>query len=1224
LRLRLLPESKLVILLARQRLKHAHDWACRKRSCKAYQCLIQDVSNHALCVEEVGVDAAKYKMKLFSRFILAAALGFFPHLVQAQTALRSSINNDLAPVRPDSIVQVAAESQGLQLVLPEQVPASGTFWWVMPGGMALPTPCPPQDLSGAIYQIADGQFLVDKTGGQVEVNSRRLGLQAQVTSSIVASEVVSQADALVNLITQVQTTTENQEVESVLLASSLDVSGPPIPGDGGSGDGSSGNTNSYPICTFDHTQLWLEITNVSNGWTYLNLHNATNQVYAIRSTTNLLTPLTNWPVETEVWPTDTNCMPFTIQNLNRQDVFLRAEDWTEVTENGNATPDWWLWKYFGTTAWSDTNLDSQGNTFLSDYQQTNDPNIIRFTIETTHDYVNTGLVPMQLNLTAGNPNYYAVLVNGQPTNWLPFVSTNLTVDLGSTDGVYDVCVGLRGLPADATQTWNDYRYTLDTVPPLVVITNLAALSGSRPFIDPAGYTTKALSYLTFEVTGADGTITHDEGSVTDQDCNPADMCHTTNHFVCLDVALTLGTNQIAVNAVDWAGNVTVTNFNYIFDTNGDTTPPAIALVWPQDGMEVSGSSFTLRGTLDDDTAKVFGQWTDTNGVTQMVGGLVERGGQFWLDNLPLNSGTNIITVMATDAAGNVMTTNLSLLKSDVMLAMNAVGASQLNQVWVDVTGAISDPTYAVWVNGVQGTNNGDGTWSAANVPVTSGGTASFDLTGYPPDYVPSGASWTNFAVVQTAYPNPMPADSTQAHVDWDKPDVVYVKENKFKVISYEDTLYYDGSGTDDQSWAQGSGGHWNINDTGADTTAYLNDWPGDAGDMPVVSGLGSYQFDDVNEYTNQNIGVPNVEWIDSAVASGVDRAESRDNDIIPITWAATGGKVVELFTGGKAQRQSKSLFILSQTLMQLKYSVWAERGLYAGDIAPQQITLGAYGNLDSDGTLTVTAGNGQHVVITPHAPGNWYGGNLPSQTKYSPSSWTWYPALTNTNRDRTTVGVGEQVDLFGMPVDTAWTTSAGSLSATNGNVTTFTAPSNAPSGGVIATVIGTCKTASMAVLFNVVPPSGIDHAKIIATNHYSIGVAGAGMGNAIWIAPTSVSFYRVEIVEVGEPATNVTGYFTNFPPSDLDHRTHGADHWFYLTADNKWSDTAAIGPLLPPWLSGEFSWTIPANWKVGESGSTNFMNGWTQVFEIDWNGTVSINKFENTIVRDTNDVINPK
>jgi hypothetical protein len=48
-------------------------------------------------------------------------------------------------------------------------------------------------------------------------------------------------------------------------------------------------------------------------------------------------------VETEVWPTNGTVIPtvtpFTVQNFNRQNLFLRAEDWTGITSNGNTTPE---------------------------------------------------------------------------------------------------------------------------------------------------------------------------------------------------------------------------------------------------------------------------------------------------------------------------------------------------------------------------------------------------------------------------------------------------------------------------------------------------------------------------------------------------------------------------------------------------------------------------------------------------------------------------------------------------------------------------------------------------------------------------------------------------------------------------------------------------------------------------------------------------------------------
>jgi hypothetical protein len=65
------------------------------------------------------------------------------------------------------------------------------------------------------------------------------------------------------------------------------------------------------------------------------------------------------------------------------------------------------------------------------------------------------------------------------------------------------------------------------------------------------------------------------------------------------------------------------------------------------------------------------------------------------------------------------------------------------QPTVNLTGTISDSTYAVWVNGVKGHNNGNGTWSASNVPVNSGGTASFTATAYSPSEQQPDGSYGN-------------------------------------------------------------------------------------------------------------------------------------------------------------------------------------------------------------------------------------------------------------------------------------------------------------------------------------------------------------------------------------------------------------------------------------------------------------------------------------------------
>ena len=223
-------------------------------------------------------------------------------------------------------------------------------------------------------------------------------------------------------------------------------------------------------------------------------------------------------------------------------------------------PDWWEYCWFGDYTHTGGELDANGNTLLSDYQSgadPYDPNVIAFTIEATNDYVNTATVGVQLAITAGTPAYYAVLINGQTTkNWLPFVSTNLTVSLGATDGVYDVNVGLRGYATNATQAWSDYRFTLDRVVPVTAIT-YPVLSGgaatvTKPYLQVQGLANEQLSSLTYDINNALGVVTNLDGFVTDQvfDTNRFDF--TTNYFQCYDVPLaTNGPNIITVHATDW-------------------------------------------------------------------------------------------------------------------------------------------------------------------------------------------------------------------------------------------------------------------------------------------------------------------------------------------------------------------------------------------------------------------------------------------------------------------------------------------------------------------------------------------------------------------------------------------------------------------------------------------------------------------------------------------------
>ena len=496
-------------------------------------------------------------------------------------------------------------------------------------------------------------------------------------------------------------------------------------------------TRSASAFSFATNSLWLQIIGVTNDTAYLILNNTTDEVYEVWSKTDLT--LTNWNIESEIWPTNPAMTPFTVPLLDRTNaLFIWARDWTGVTGSGNTTPDWWFWKYFGTLALSDTDLDSQGNTLLYDYQNGVDPNIILFSLNFANEYVNRHTTSGTITILGGVPAYRAVLVNDTNlanADWQPYTS-NLEVNLNAGDGNYNLLVGLRGLSPDARQTWLNAQLILDTVPPVLTVTNPATGTVSQPMIQLQGYANESLGALTFDVSNAAGIWTNQTAYMTSQFYDTNLLAFTTNWFQCYDVALTNGLDSVALHATDLAGNTTTANFDVTLDYTGDTTPPRLTVIWPQDRTHISGSSFTLQAQVDDATAKIAATIIDSNNNTNTIQGLVERNGTVLAQNLPLSGGTNWLTIVAKDAAGNASTTCLALFQSDVALTLNPLPSDQLNSSSVNVYGTVGDPTVAVYVNGVQASVNVDGTWEADAVsPNSSCGTAFNVQAGVDTDHI---------------------------------------------------------------------------------------------------------------------------------------------------------------------------------------------------------------------------------------------------------------------------------------------------------------------------------------------------------------------------------------------------------------------------------------------------------------------------------------------------------
>jgi hypothetical protein len=393
---------------------------------------------------------------------------------------------------------------------------------------------------------------------------------------------------------------------------------------------------------------------------------------------------------------------FTVPELGRTNLFFWTQDWTGVMENGNTTPDWWFYYYFGTVDLSDANQDANGNSLLSDYTNNVIPATFSFSgVQVTNNYVNATPTTAQLEVT-GYPYYVAVLVDDTNFNdavWNTYTSPNVAVSLWP-QGWHDIWFGLRGhADAASAAVWQWKRLKLDYTPPQLAITSPASNTVNVPVIQLTGYSPEKLASISYDLSNAAGEVTNQQVLVLDQNYDTTTSEYTTNTFQAFDISLTNGVNTITLHAADLAGNVATLVTNFTLDYSNKPAP-GVQIYWPQDGTLICSSNYTWRGHVDDPTATVTAQVVDSSGDTNIFNGIVERNGNFWVENLPLGGGTNWLTLTVADAAGNVTNASIMVFPGSVALTITMPSSDQLWNQGLTVDGTISDPgDYTVWVNG---------------------------------------------------------------------------------------------------------------------------------------------------------------------------------------------------------------------------------------------------------------------------------------------------------------------------------------------------------------------------------------------------------------------------------------------------------------------------------------------------------------------------------------------
>ena len=218
---------------------------------------------------------------------------------------------------------------------------------------------------------------------------------------------------------------------------------------------------------------------------------------------------------------------------------------------------------------------------------------------------------------------------------------------------------------------------------------------------------------------------------------------------------------------------------------------------------------------------------------------------------------------------------------------------------------------------------------------------------------------------------------------------------------------------------------------------------------------------------------------------------------------------------------------------------------------------------------------------------------------------TLLPAPDGTADTRKIVGVKERVEMTASSPVT-WSALHGTIAPTSPTTAIWTAPAT----GVITTVKATLAIGKQCLrLMTVKAPDGLTMIKKAKKDAIPSGTAGACMFTDVTIHPRSVCLGATQWLEVPGPATNVKGFFTKFPPSQLFHNPN-PNYLPFNDNNTGLEDHAAFHAVPGPFLDGQFQWDIPNKYKVdGEPDSSGrLFTKTTQLFTMDSSGTMTISK----------------
>jgi hypothetical protein len=320
----------------------------------------------------------------------------------------------------------------------------------------------------------------------------------------------------------------------------------------------------------------------------------------------------------------------------------------------------------------------------------------------------------------GKPITYTA--SGLPPGLFIGTATGFISGTPSTAGTYTVTAsvndGVLNSPAQ-NFTWSVAAApTADTTAPVV---SIATPTSSASF-------TATTTSIPLGGTASDNVGVSSVSWVTDRG-GSGTATGTTNWSVPV-VGLQVGNNVITVTARDAAGNVG-TDILTVTYTAPDTTAPVVTVTGPTTGgaYSTSSSTITISGTGSDNVGVTAVSWATDRGSSGIASGTTN-----WMaSSVPLQSGANVVTVTARDAAGNQGRATLTVTytapdtSSPTVAILGPTSAPSYTTTSSVVTlgGTSSDNmgvTAVTWANnrGGSGFSSGTTNWSVPSVALQGG------------------------------------------------------------------------------------------------------------------------------------------------------------------------------------------------------------------------------------------------------------------------------------------------------------------------------------------------------------------------------------------------------------------------------------------------------------------------------------------------------------------------